>query len=113
MSELTTTLVALSADYQDERTYRDSAFPPETSEPICRYCGKYRIIYPGSKLDGHTQCMVSQAFKRRLATAMQDPRLTYALLAGAIGVPMSSIRAWFRAAGEAQRIAKVLGRSPE
>lgn len=96
-------LDALRWSYGVERDYRNATSPPlaETPHGTCRYCGKTRQHYAGSKLDGHAGCMVGDGFKRQLAEAMRDPRLNYDLLAGALGVTSTTIRAWFRAARRA------------
>lgn len=64
----------------------------------CRYCGKYRGSWQGSKLDGHALCLVSPEFRHALAVAMRDPRLTYDLVAQTLGVPKTTVRAWYREA---------------
>lgn len=101
MSEISEVAVALESlrwSYTSDRQMRDAMHEPETSPRLCRYCGKARQLYANSRLDGHAACVVSESFKRQLATAMKDPRLNYELLARALGVSSMTIRSWFRAA---------------
>ncbi len=97
-AEVRAKLASIRFDYETERAHRTASAPPPPDSGICRYCGKARQLYAGSLLDGHANCMVGDAFKRRLAAAMRDPRLTYAMLSSVLGVGGATIRAWFRAA---------------
>lgn len=94
-------LAGLRAAFAADLAARDAATPAESDPLTCRFCGRPRGRYTGSRFTGHVQCVVSEGFKRRLSEAMQDPRLTYAALAGALSVSGQAIRAWFRAARSA------------
>lgn len=98
MTGLAAAISGLREAYRADRdAVSASASPLASVDPaICRYCGKGRVAYPNSKLDGHGACMVSPEFKRRLALALRDPRITYELLAEAFDVGVSTIRAWYR-----------------
>jgi hypothetical protein len=74
---------------------RAASLPSETPARTCRYCGVYWHPFPGSKLDGHANCIVSERFKRRVAAALRcQPRMTYANVGKAIGVSKGVVRAW-------------------
>lgn len=72
------------------------ALPPGT----CRYCGKPRQKWTGSKLDGHAACIVTEDFKRRVGDVLRtSPRLTYAAIAKLLNVTPGIVRSWAFAAG--------------
>lgn len=68
---------------------------PGAEPNTCRYCGRYWRRWLGSTLDGHAACVVTADFKQRLAALLRSsPRMTYAVIAGAIGVSPSVVRSW-------------------
>ena len=73
-----------------------SGFPG--AEPnTCRYCGKHWRQWFGSKLDGHSACIVTDDFKRRVANLLRaSPTVTYGAIAEVIGVTSSVVRSWMR-----------------
>lgn len=85
--------VAYDAD-RGERL-RGALHPSGCPSGICRYCGKHWRYWAGSKLDGHAQCTVSAAFKQRLAALLLDSPVSFQVVAGALGVSQSTVRAWF------------------
>ncbi len=75
--------------------------PHPDASPIpgqsCRYCGRRHTPWFGSRLDGHALCVVSDGFKEFVGQQMRaHHRLTYAVVARAVGVTDSVVRAWFR-----------------
>jgi hypothetical protein len=68
---------------------------PGADPKLCRYCGRHRQTYPGSKLDGHAACIVTDDFKHQLSELLRTtPTVTYEALAAAIGVSSSVVRSW-------------------
>lgn len=63
-------------------------------DATCRYCGKYWCKWPGSKLDGHAQCVVTPAFKQLACSIYRDPTITTRDMANALGVTEAVIRSW-------------------
>lgn len=61
----------------------------------CRYCGKHWRQWVGSKLDGHSKCIVPAWFKRELQTLFAAiPALSYQQVATALGVSLAVMRSW-------------------
>lgn len=89
-------LVALRLAYGDARAVWLANHPP-MPEGRCRYCGDLWKPWPGSSADGHVKCMVPLSFKRHLVGEMKNPRLTYEVIAGALGVTVAMLRAWYAA----------------
>lgn len=72
--------------------------PPREEAPrACRYCGKYRLIYPGTALDGHVLCMVSEEFQLVWARTIDECHLSFVEVAAATGMSISVVRRWYRA----------------
>lgn len=70
---------------------------PSIPSRSCRYCGKHRGSWAGSRLDGHALCVVGDEFKVFVGQQMRAHcRLTYAVVAQAVGVSHSVVRAWYR-----------------
>ena len=68
---------------------------PGAEPNTCRYCGKHWRPWFGSKLDGHSKCIVTEDFKRRLGEILRSsPLMTYTTIAAAIGVTPAVIRSW-------------------
>ncbi len=67
---------------------------PGAEPDTCRYCGKHWRRWAGSKLDGHSACIVTDDFKKRLSQIMRSPQITYRAIADAIGVSPSVVRSW-------------------
>ena len=63
--------------------------PPKT----CRYCGKHWTRWPGSKLDGHSKCIVPVTFQDRLAAIPSTTKGGQAI-AAELGVTYSVYRSW-------------------
>lgn len=83
------------------------ALPPGT----CRYCGKPRQKWTGSKLDGHAACIVTENFKRRVGLVLRSsPRLTYKDIAKLLDVTPGIVRSWAFTAGVAGPIQKTVNR---
>lgn len=79
---------------------RDARHPVglmETPNGLCRYCGDPWVQWVGSQVDGHVKCYVPLSFKRFLVGEMKNPRLTFDLVASALGVTVSMLRAWYAA----------------
>lgn len=69
---------------------------PSPDERRCWYCGLYWWKFPGSLLDGHAKCIVTTGFKQWLVTFTQnDAKMTFPLIADALGVRDSVVRAWY------------------
>lgn len=80
---------------QRDRTavYAQMAAPPRT----CRYCGKHWNPWPGSRLDGHTRCMVTVEFCRWLLERTETiARPTQRQIADHLGVSHQILRRWVR-----------------
>lgn len=67
---------------------------PGAEPNTCRYCGKHWRQWFGSKLDGHSKCIVDEEFKAWLRELLRDPKLTYEKIAKAIDVTPSVVRSW-------------------
>ena len=93
---LTELRAAYDADHAE--CQRAARLPSKTPPTTCRYCGKYWRYWQGSKLEGHAQCMVSDEFKRYMSVLLGSPHVTYQIIADALGVSVSTVRAWFVAA---------------
>ena len=68
----------------------DPGAPPNT----CRYCGKHWRRWAGSKLDGHSACIVTADFKKHLGDLLRSSTVTYRAIADAIGVTEAVVRSW-------------------
>ena len=90
-------IMELSKEFAAERDARRAAFPPNHDASTCRYCGKARTVYPGSRLDGHMLCMVSREFANRLAAVVDADKLPFITVAEALGMTISVVRRWYRA----------------
>lgn len=73
-----------------EAVYAGVEVPPET----CRYCGRYWKQWPGSKLDGHSKCVITDDFKHLVRDFVNRPEITYAMVGAALGVSPSVVRSW-------------------
>ena len=61
----------------------------------CPYCGKWWRKWAGSRLDGHSACIVPEIFKSWLKDIFAaNPALTYQQVSEIIGVSPSVIRSW-------------------
>lgn len=68
---------------------------PGAESNTCRYCGRHWRRWRGSKLDGHAACIVTEDFKQRLVDLLHaSPKVTYAMIAGALGVSPAVVRSW-------------------
>jgi len=68
---------------------------PGAEPDTCRYCGRHWRQWAGSKLDGHSACLVTEDFKRKLAEVLRSsPGVTYKAIASAIGVSPAVVRSW-------------------
>ena len=86
----------------------DTHLPAET----CRYCGKFRQRRPGSQLDGHAACVVTDDFKRRVgALFLASPGTAYAAVAEALGVTPGVVRSWVYSAGVVGPLSHALRRT--
>ncbi len=82
-------------DETDTASIRAFGPPPGIPPATCRYCGKWWRKWAGSKLDGHSKCIVPDWFKRQVREAMEsDPTLTYQKVGEEIGLTASVIRSW-------------------
>jgi hypothetical protein len=100
------TLVELTREYarDRERTDRTAKFlaiaaPPNT----CRYCGKFWKQWAGSKLDGHTQCIVTPTFKHVVSVVLRSAKIRNQDVALALGVTTSVVRSWAFPTSQARR----------
>jgi hypothetical protein len=93
---LTELRAAYDADHAE--CQRVARLPSKAPPTTCRYCGKHWRYWQGSKLDGHAQCTVSGEFKRYMSVLLGSPQVTYQIVAGALGVSVSTVHAWFVAA---------------
>lgn len=72
--------------------YPDS---PDVPAYTCRYCGKHRAAWFGSKLGGHAKCVVTVDFMLRVLDVLeQHPTLTMAELAAHLDITLATLRAW-------------------
>lgn len=69
--------------------YTAESVPPKT----CRYCGRHWTPWPGTKLDGHSKCIVPRSFQERLATIPTTTK-SGQTLAAELGVSYSVWRSW-------------------
>ena len=67
---------------------------PGATPNTCRYCGQHWRRWAGSKLDGHSACVVTGDFKRDLGDLLRSPTVTYRAVADAIGVTEAIVRSW-------------------
>jgi hypothetical protein len=68
---------------------------PGAEPNTCRYCGRYWRQWAGSKLDGHSACIVTEDFKKRLEALLRSsPTITFAAVAKEIGVTIAVVRSW-------------------
>ncbi len=97
IAELPSSFANLRVMYDTDRgeRLRDARHPRVCPAGICRYCGKHWRHWAGSKLDGHAQCMVSFSFKQHLAALLFNSTVSFQVVADALGVSQSTIRAWF------------------
>jgi hypothetical protein len=84
---------------------------PGADPNTCRYCGLYWRRWPGSKLDGHAACIVTEDFKRRVGEILRSPTVTYAEVAAAIGTTPGVVRSWAFSAGIAGPVGHSLRRA--
>lgn len=103
----------LLAAYQAARLLAQQQARWDASDPkrplrACRYCGRGWQAFAGSRLDGHAACLVDEGFKRRLGEILKLPTVTYAGVAGALGVTPSVVRSWAFSAGVAGPVSHVL-----
>ena len=96
-TDFSSKLVDLRTVYDADRDdrMRNALHPSECPAGICRYCGKHWRHWAGSKLDGHAQCMVSFSFKQHLAALLFNSTVSFQVVADALGVSQSTVRAWF------------------
>lgn len=94
-------MTAQLADLREmfDRARIEAAFcarPIESTPPnTCRYCGKFWRKWAGSKLDGHSKCIVLPWFAAQLRLFYAaNPALTYEAVAVALGVSLSVLRSW-------------------
>lgn len=70
---------------------------PDAPPNLCRYCGKHWARWVGSKLDGHSACMVTDDFRQTLRElCWGHPEFTHKVLAEALGVSCSVVRMWLQ-----------------
>lgn len=98
LTELQDAYVADRAEVQ-----RAALLPSATPLDTCRYCRRRWQKLHGSRLDGHSLCVVSEEFRTRLHRLMCDPKLTYSAVAKALGVTIAVVRAWRIAADRTRR----------
>lgn len=70
----------------------------------CHYCGRRWQPFAGSQLDGHAACLVDEGFKHRVGELLRMPSVTYAEVAGALGVTPGVVRSWAFSAGVTGRL---------
>jgi hypothetical protein len=69
-----------------------SAEPPRNT---CRYCGKFWKPWPGSRLDGHSRCIVPRSFQDEIAVLWRSgAQITLPQIAALCGVTFAVARAW-------------------
>lgn len=94
----------LAAAFQRARAEIDAAaLHPAGAEPAgtCRYCGLRRDRLFATRLDGHARCLVGRAFMRRLRDVLlASTTLSFNMVAELLGVSNSTVRGWYRIAGE-------------
>lgn len=71
-----------------------SADDPGAAPNTCRYCGKHWRRWAGSKLDGHSACIVTADFKKHLGDLLRSSTVTYRAIADTIGVTEAVVRSW-------------------
>lgn len=86
-------LVALVREYTRARAQRET-IAEDCGPDLCRYCGRWWRKWPGSILDGHAQCMVTEEFKLLAHEVYREPTISVQEMADAIGVGTGVIRAW-------------------
>lgn len=91
----------LEARKAAQRGARRAPDDPEVSLKFCRYCGRSRQHFAGSRLDGHAACIVDEPFKLRVGDLLRLPTVTYADIAEALGVTTGIVRSWAFSAGVA------------
>ena len=67
---------------------------PSAKPNTCRYCGKHWRRWTGSKLDGHSACIVTDDFKQKLSEILCSPTVSYQVIADALGVTPAVVRSW-------------------
>jgi hypothetical protein len=102
---------ALRAEYLAARQLaQQQALDDRSDARTCRYCGRGRQLFAGSQLDGHAACLVGEDFKRRVGELLRMPVVTYAEVAGVLGVSVGVVRSWAYSAGVAGPLAHALRR---
>lgn len=93
------TLSSLAAAYDLDRAVMDECHPPppETSDPaVCRYCQGPWQLWRLSRFAGHTRCVVTEPFQRRLAAFFdQNPEMTFWMVGQSLGVSTAVVKAWW------------------
>lgn len=84
----------------------DPGAPPDA----CRYCGRNRRLFAGSRLDGHAACVVGMDFKLRVGELLRSPLVSYKAVAAVIGVTPGVVRSWAFSVGIAGPISHRLRR---
>lgn len=106
MPDLTAKLDALRAAYDEDRARRCLAAAPlaDTPPAVCRYCGHHRWSLPGSRLDGHAHCVVSDEFKLRVFNLLNaHPAISFRIAGEALDVDIVNVRAWYLRAQKIRR----------
>ncbi len=63
----------------------------------CRYCGKFWIMWPGSRLDGHVRCAVTPTFMYLVRDFFRrHTTTTYAVVANKLDVGFGAVTAWWQ-----------------
>jgi hypothetical protein len=78
-----------------------------TDDPgaACRYCGRNRRFFAGSRIDGHAACIVGMDFKLRVGELLRSP-LSYKAVAAVIGVTSGVVRSWAFSVGVAGPVSR-------
>jgi hypothetical protein len=82
----------------------DPGAPPDA----CRYCGRNRCFFAGSRIDGHAACIVGRDFKLRVGELLRSPLVSYKAVAAVIGVTPGVVRSWAFSAGVAGPVSQRL-----
>lgn len=92
LDELPAAFVEARAQAAATARYSKSSVPPD----ICRYCGRARgRMWPSSKADGHSRCLVGRSFQRALyGLWLRDPAATQEKIASLCDVSLSTVRTW-------------------
>lgn len=99
-------MLAVEYDLARQETHRTARFANggDARHGLqCRYCGKHRQAWRGTRLDGHARCVVTPAFMLLVLEVFEAvPGLTMREVASMLGVSQPTIRAWYRTAIDAR-----------